>query len=296
MKNVIYCFVGLTFVLILSNCNGGRTDSKQSPKISYETSPNNSIRKVLENIYYLFPSPTDFLMAINIEDQAYKPELLNSIEKREKYVKPSDQYLNLGVYIADLSYCALFSRNTDAENYLETIKRMSDDVKLSMEINKSLFEKIRTKISSGDSLAKTTNEFFAKIIYDLELNNRQYDLTIITTGAYIECLYLSVNNVKEFNKDNLIIQRIVEQKFAFNNLYKYCEKYASSEDLLNSLHYIKEVNEAFGEFRDTKEKLEVIKEGNNHITISGGDNVIVTEDQFLSFREKITKIRNSIIK
>lgn len=296
MKNITYFFVGLLFLLIISACKGRQNEIKKSSEISYETKSDNNIRKVFENIYYLFPSPSDFLLAIDLESLEYNPELLNSIEKREKYVKPSDQYLNLGVYIADLSYCSLFGRNNDAENYLETIKRMSDDVKLSTEINKDLFEKLKDKVDSGDSLAKIINDFFSKVIYDLEVNNRQYDLTIITTGAYIECLYLSANNVTEFKEDNPIIQRIVEQKFAFNNLYKYCQKYVSNEDLTKSLFYIQEVNDAFGKFSGVEEKLEVKKESNNHLVISGGSTVIVTENQFISFKEKITKIRNSIIK
>jgi hypothetical protein len=296
MKNITYFFVGLLFLLILSACKGRQNEIKKSSEISYETKSDNNIRKVFENIYYLFPSPSDFLLAINLESLEYNPGLLNSIEKREKYVKPSDQYLNLGVYIADLSYCSLFGRNNDAENYLETIKRMSDDVNLSTEINKDLFEKLKDKVNSGDSLAKIINDFFSKVIYDLEVNNRQYDLTIITTGAYIECLYLSANNVTEFKEDNPIIQRIVEQKFAFNNLYKYCQKYVSNEDLTKSLFYIQEVNDAFGKFSGVEEKLEVKKESNNHLVISGGSTVIVTESQFISFKEKITKIRNSIIK
>ncbi len=296
MKNITYFFVGFLFLLILSTCKGRQNEIKKTSEISYETKSDNNIRKVFENIYYLFPSPSDFLLAIDMESLEYKPEMLNSIEKREKYVKPSDQYLNLGVYIADLSYCALFGRNNDAENYLETIKRMSDDVNLSTEINKDLFEKLKDKVNSGDSLTKIINDFFSKVIYDLEVNNRQYDLTIITTGAYIECLYLSANNVNEFKEDNPIIQRIVEQKFAFNNLYKYCQKYVSNDDLIKSLFYIKEVNDALGKFSGVEEELEVKKESNNHLTISGGSTVIVTENHFISFKEKITKIRNSIIK
>ena len=42
--------------------------------------------------------------------------------------------------------------------------------------------------------------------------------------------------------------------------------------------------------------IEVKKDANNHLKISGGDASVITEDEFNSFKEKVISIRNSITK
>jgi hypothetical protein len=297
MKKTNLFLTGFLFFLLLSACKNGSIDSKTKTDISYDSiSEFNKFKKVVENIDYLLPSPADFLSTISQGDLKYDPKLLNSIEKKENYVKKSDLYLNFGVYITDFSYCALFDRKNDAENYLETIKRISDEVNLSTEIDKELIEKINAQVNTKDSLAKITDEFYFKIVNNLESNKRQDDLAIIITGAYIECLYLSVNNVKEYSDNNLIIQRIAEQKYAFNNMFKNCQKYISSDDLMKSYPYLKQINDAFGQLSKIDEILEVKKDDDNHLLISGGSIIVFTEIEFMSFKDKIIKIRNSITK
>jgi len=297
MKKKIYFFVGFLAILLLSSCKGRGVDNKQPNDLSNDmASDSNNIKKTLRNVYYLFPSPAEILSAINQGGLVYEPEFLNSTEKSEKYVKPNDQYLNLGIYIADLSYCALFARNNDAEAYLETIKRMSDELSLSTEINKELIEKVKEKANSMDSLVKITDEFFYKAVNEMEGNNRQNDVAIVSIGAYIECLYLAVNQVKKYSRDNLIIQKIAEQKYAFNILFLYCMKHISGEELTKSFYYIKQINDAFGKFSEHKEKVNVKKEGSSRLIISGGNTSVATEAEFISFKENIIKIRNSITK
>lgn len=297
MKKLNYFFVGFLFLLLLSACKGGGTNNKQTADISDKTaSDTNNIKKALGYIYYLFPSPAEIFTTINEGGLVYEPNLLNSIENREKYVKPNDQFLNLGVYVADLSYCVLFGRNNDAVVYLETIKRMSDDVNLSAEINNEFIEKVKEKDNTVDSLVIIANEFFFKIFNDLENNSRQNDVAIISTGAYIECLYLSVNNVKKYSENNLVIHKIAEQKYAFNNLYQYCNKHISNKEMVKSFSYIKQINDAFRKFSEKKEKIKVKEDSKNRLIISGGNTPTISEAEFKAFKENITKIRNAITK
>jgi hypothetical protein len=297
MKKMNYYFVGFLFLLLLSSCNGGITENKQSAVQSADSTTDiRDIKNVLKNTYYLFPSPVEVMVAVNQGGLVFEPKLMNSLEKREKYVKPNDQYLNIGVYLADLSYCAIFGRNSDAENYLETIKRLSDDVSLSSEINNDLMEKVKNNENSVDSLIKISNEFFFKIVNDLEQNNRQNDVAVISTGAYIECLYLSVNLVKKYSANNLIILKIAEQKHAFGNLFKYSQKHISYQDLTKYFAYLKQINDDFGKFSEQKENVNVKEDAKHRLLISGGNITVISEAEFKAFKESITKIRNSITK
>ncbi len=295
MNNKInYIIGGFLFILLLSTCKGGCNGNKHRLLSDYSTSDSSKIVKAVSNIYYLFPSPTEILTTIKEGGLLYNPELLNSNDKREKYIKPNDQYLNLGIYLADFSYCTVFGRNNEAEYYLSSIRHMSDEAMLSTEINNEFIEKLEYKDNSLDSLMKISDEFFYKVIDNLENNNRQNDVAVISTGAYIECLYLSVNNIKKYSSQNLIIRKITEQKFAFNNLYHYSKKYISTADLVKSFSYIEQIKNSFGQFNVLEEKVRVREEGKDHIIISGGNTTVFTEAQFNLFKEKITKIRNSI--
>ena len=298
MKKIISVFIGLLFLSFLIQCKRDSTDSKNATDFSVEKIIDNyNIKKGFENIYYLFPSPAQILSAIKEEGFMYKPELLNSSEKKEMYIKSNEQYLNLGVYIADLSYCALFERNNDAEKYLETIKQMGNKLDLSTKIFEEIITKLNNNLNEPDSILKITNEFFFSVINDLEENNRQIDVIIITTGAYIECLYLSVNNIEKYSEDNIIIQKIAEQMYTFNNLFDYSKKYVSNDDLMKSLSYIEEINTIFKLLNKKEEKLKVKKDGDHHIVISGGEKLSFSDEtKFISFKENLNRIRNSITK
>ncbi|RPH31861.1 MAG: hypothetical protein EHM93_11785 [Bacteroidales bacterium] len=297
MKKSNSIFIVLLSLLLLSACRGGNSDNKKTTDSSFETSADIiDLKKALVNIYFLFPSPAEILFTINDVGLIYISNLTNSAKKKEMYIKSNEKYLNLGVYMADLSYCALFKRLNEVEEYLEAIKRLSDELRLSSKVKKELIEKIKEDVNSIDSIKSITNQFFFDVINDLEANNRQSDVTLITTGAYVECLYLTVNQVDKYSKDNLIVQKIAEQKHAFNILYQYSKKHISKKELAQSYSLIKEVNDAFWMLSQEDEELEITNDTINHIIIDGGGVIISSEAEFMSFKEKITKIRNTITK
>ena len=297
MNKMKYILAATIVLFLLASCNGGKTDIKQPSIVSGISLSDSFItNESLENIYYMFPSPANVLTTIKEGGLVYESSLLNSVENREKYVKPSDQCLNLGVYLADLSYCALFSRNSDAQRYLETIKRMSNGLNLGSVINKGIIDKLKDKNYSVDSLVNLSDEFFFKLVADLEDNNRHNELAIISVGAYIECLYLSTNCIKNTKENKLIQNKIAEQKSVFNNLYMYCKKYIPSEELKKTFSYIEQINDAFGQFSQQKNDVKVTAKSKNQLTFSGGDTPAVKDSEFIKFKESITNIRMSITK
>lgn len=288
-------FVLLLFIIVA--CNGGRSDKNQKKSQSFETSADIvNLKQSLDNIYFLFPSPAEVLFTINEGGLVYNPKLINLTERKEMYVKSNEKYLNLGIYMADLCYCALFKRVAEVENYLETIIKLSDELRLSNSVKKDLIEKIKEDVNSIDSINKITNDFYFNVINDLEANERQKDVILITTGAYIECLYLTINQVNKYSKNNLIIQKIIEQKNAFNILYMYSKKHSPKEELtqLNSL--LQEINDAFSQLSPDDEEIEIVKDSINHIMVNGGNAVVAEEKEFIKFKERVCEIRQTITK
>ena len=109
-------------------------------------------------------------------------------------------------------------------------------------------------------------------------------------------MYLTVNQIDRYSKDNLIVQKISEQKHAFNILYQYSKKYISKEDMMKSFSLIQEVNDAFDRLSPEDEKIEIEIDSINHIMINGGGVIISSEAKFISFKENINRIRKSITK
>jgi len=296
MKKTNLFYIGFLSLLILAGCVGGG-GNKQLTGISNEIQADSDNIKITDSdVFYLFSSPVEILTIINQDSLMFDSKYLNSVEKREKYIKAYDQYLNIGVYLADLSYCSVFARSKEADDYLETLKRMCGEVNLSTEINIELIEKLKGNVNSIDTLIKYTDMYFYKVINDLEKNNRQNEAAIISIGAYIECLYLSVNLVNKYSENNLIILKIAEQKHAFTNLYHYCKQFISNKDLINSFAYLEQINNNYSQFKEIKERVKVKKEGDNHLIISGGITTVISESEFKLFKKNISEIRNSITK
>lgn len=297
MRIVNYFSGFLVALLLLSACQQVGPGSQAANNLSDTMlSDISNVKKAISDVYYLFPSPKEIISVINKGKIVFDPSLMNSVQNSIKYIKSNDQYLNIGVYLSDLSYCAVFNRGKQSEAYLSVLQNMLNDVNLSFDISNELIERIKDNSSSVDSLAKLSDEYFYKTIGTLEENNRHNDAAIISIGAYIECLYLSVNLVKEYSHDNMIVQKIAEQKGAFNNLFQYSKKYMTNQDLMESYQYIKQINDLYGKFRELETKVEVKNEGESHLVISGGNTTVISESEFKEFKKTLNEIRMKITK
>lgn len=289
-KYILVTGFALLFVLFMG-CKSSKEEKseKQQPKEAFE------IQDTLDQVIYVLPSPNEILAEILIEDVKIDPALVNPYTNVNKYLDTRSQAVNLGVYIADFAYLSYSSENTTELEYLRVIKKLSEDVNIYGLMENNTIERIQNHLTQKDTLDKISQELYYKISNNLENSNRENIFTLISSGAIIESLYLSVLLVDNFDDYKGIIEKMYEQKFVFDNFYEYANVYADDPYVKQIIDQLEVLKQTFDQIEKTETKQEVKKKDDQTLRFKGGSQFVVNSENFDQFKTNIISIRNEII-
>lgn len=246
--------------------------------------------------FYLYPTPSEIFEVIDREKLSFNKHLLNPINNEQKYILSKEKYLNLGVFIADLAYCTLFSRKSISKVYYEAISNLCGCLLISSNLKGCMSDKIEKNIENVDSVYKTINIYYNDVMQELTANNSSNVMFIITTGAYIESFYIVLNLVNEYSENNVLLQKIAKEKYALHNLHKFSKRFEEDPNITDIIKYQEEVLKIFDSFlveKGTKRSFEISESGK--IKFTGGPKITMNKEQFENLKETVEKIRNEII-
>ena len=281
-------------LLYISSCTNAET-KKSSKQAEYYSDTADTSVKYYASVVFLLPSPGEILERFYNADISYYPELLNKPDNKDKYIGSKAQALNLGVYITDMAYSALFERSSEAVGYLESIQSLSTDAGISSTIFESLL--VRSKANAGkiDSLVTISNEAFGNMLEFLETGGREITIAQISAGAYIECMYIALQSIKEYSEGDKTLELLTDMKYPMENLLDKAKSSAASEDNSIIVNYLNQISLIFNELETRNSKTVVTQTKPGSITITGGDHTKITKADFDKLKAKVSKIRNSIV-
>jgi hypothetical protein len=284
----------LVFIFLFSGCNSCKKEKKDIPD---DTEATEAIRieDTLNEVIYVLPSPNEILAEIFMDEVKINPSFVNPYLNAQNYLDIRSQAVNLGVYIADFAYLSYSSENTTELEYLKVIKKLSEDVNIYGLMENKTMERIQNNLTEKDSLNIISQELYYKISNNLENSNQENIFTLISTGAIIESLYLSVMIVDDFEDYKEIIEKMYEQKFVFDNFYEYAQVYADDPYVQLIIDQLDVLKQTFDQIRKEEKKQEVITEGQT-LRFTGGAQFVVNNENFGRFKTNIISIRNEMIK
>lgn len=285
MKNnsLIPLLFGLSFLFVYS-CNGN--DNEKSNKDTLIDSD------VDDNVtFYLIPSAKDLFTVINSDELSFNDSVLceESVdsEDSEKY-----QSFVLGVYLADLSYSAVFSENETTKHILKKIFSIAENIKIysiSDEINHS-----DSLVNEKDTLIKISNELYGKIVADLENHNRNTTLSFISAGNWIQCMYILVNLVETYSENDALIQLIADQKDIVEYLFMYLEKRSDENSSISFiLNELKPLEKIYLSLKTIKTNVDTTAPEKTYI-VGSSVRILLDEQQFRKLKTTIISIRNKM--
>lgn len=246
-----------------------------------------------KSMIYLFPSPGDILTRFYDADLEYNGELLHDPNMASGYTSSRDKALNLGVYISDLAYSALFSRNTSATGYMEVVRKLSNGLDISSVAFESLIDRLGANIGNNDSLIAIGNDAFYSVIEYLESSGRENTIALITTGAYIESMYIALYSIGEYSENDPILRQISELKYPLENLLNQSETVSGDLAVESILEYTRKLNDIFSKLQ--AESLDVTVDEPGVITLSGGAVPDITAENFDAIKRNVMSTRSFIV-
>ncbi len=284
----------LVFIFLFSGCNSCKNEKEETSE-KPEATEAIRIKDTLNEVIYVLPSPNEILAEIFMDEVKINSSFVNPHTNAKNYLDTRSQAVNLGVYIADFAYLSYSSENTTELEYLKVIKKLSEDVNIYGLMENKTMERIQNNLTEKDSLNKISQELYYKISNNLENSDRENIFTLISTGAIVESLYLSVMLVDDFDDYKEIIEKMYEQKFVFDNFYEYAQVYADDPYVKLIIDQLEVLKQTFDQLnKEEKEQKVVEEEGKMRFT--GGSKFVVDNKNFDQFKTNIISIRNEIIK
>ena len=289
IKATPICAIVAASALMFQSCAGdSNNQNNQQQQQQTQTSQTN------ENNFYLIPSPEDLIAFTKDKSLQFVPGLINPVENIDKYIDVKSKELNFGTYTADMAYCAAFEKSLESYKEFTVVHQLSDAIGIGNVFTPALENRLKSLTDNRDSLKQMASDIYLNIQTFLDSKNRSKTMTLISTGGWLEFLYIVVNSVDKFEADNPTIQRIADQKIIFDNLMLRLEQQQTDPSIKSTIADLTPLKAAFDELTVEKNQTSSSTSNSGAIKVGGGMKIKMTENNFNKIKETITSVRNNI--
>ena len=289
----------LTFLIaVLTSCVESAPEedllADETPIVKSKTINANAIKETLRSI----PSPIETTNSIERSGASCDVNLLNDVDNIEQYQSTYQKAINLGVYGTDLGYLNLYNKTVTSFEYLDNIRKLSDDLKIGQFFDFATIKRLASNKSNIDSIINISSSGFENMNNYLAEQKRENISTLILVGGWFESVYLLGEIAKTTNNKDLI-EKIGEQKVTLGQIILLLEMYKDNEKYGSLYEKVKKLNTSFDKVKlnyiyeepETKEVngiLVVVDKSRNDIEVTPA----VFEEILLNVKE----IRSELIK
>ncbi len=286
----------LSLFMLASSCTQSteqkneNADSQIQDKVQCETTQDEEHQE----IFFLIPTPDELYDLIKKGELNYKSDIVSAQSNAKLYAESYAQAINLGIYSADLAYAAAFNNHQQTMEYFQTVYELSEKLGLNNVFGEDFSERIKNNLENTDSLVMISKEYYFKVTNYLETNKKSETHAIISSGGWIESLYLATQIIDKFDVKNEAIQRIAEQRLVLENIIKLLETFKNNPKVVKLKIELKKLKMVFSQIEVNKKKV-TAKHVGDKIVIGGGEENIISKENFDDIKEKITTLRQAIV-
>ncbi len=191
------------------------------------------------------PSPIQSAIFIKENSTGFKEQLLLDAKDLDPYQTNSQKAIALGVYGAELGYVSLYEENDLAIGYMNTARKLADDVGISNAFDERLIQRFSDNMGKPDSLVVFVSDIYEAADGYLKTNERNDMATLILFGGWIESLYFTGQEAEAGSE--AIVQRLAEQKSGYERLYRLLQRENDNAAVNGMMPLLDRLNEAFGQ-------------------------------------------------
>lgn len=305
MESIKSIFKGFRLLVISSilfvACSNG--DAIQDIKIKDVDTTNSEVRKVnplnvvpVNGAIFSIPSPIQLGGVIQKTGAPYNEDILNNPKSYERYVDLASQALNLGVYGADLGYCALYDKQQESISYIRSAQKLSDILGISDAFGLETIESVERNLDDKDSLLYIISNSYRKADDYLQTSELKHIGALIIVGGWIESLHFAAI-LGEKSKSTEVVNMIGMQKHTINTMLDRMLTRYFNEPGVEAVY--NDLDEVRNSFNKVKIKYEYIAPETNKdkrtTTFKSKATVDISDEVFIEIVEKIKAIRTKIV-
>ncbi len=285
-------FLASVSAILSVGCGG---DAKKETE---ELPPVDSTQSTILNVngeIFSIPSPIQTAFLIKNSGAAYSKQILNESSKSASYSTNFSKALNLGIYGADLGYVTIYDQTQDAIGYLNSAKKLADELGVSGAFDAQTIERFQKNLGNKDSMLVLVGSAYRSSDTYLKNNDRSDVSGLVLAGGWLESLYFATNVYKTKPNDD-VRRRIAEQKTSLNSLIKLLTQYYSQAEYTELIDALNDLSKVFDgvEFKYTFEQ-PTTDAAKKMTTINSKSEVNISAEQIESISQKVKTLRLQIV-
>lgn len=212
-KNTIFFLI---IILLSAGCKfrqSQKTEIKQQSKADSIQAPKPKVNAINEP--EIIESNSNMFLTVNMSefflysDAIFDKNLLNPYENYTQYQLSYSKALNFGVYFSDFVFTTVYQQFGLGSYYLQSMAYLANELGTPYQLLSNAL--VQGKNSTDyDSLVKYGNIIYWQTNQYIDTNELPYISLLITTGGWIESMYLAIK-VAEQTASNDVISNIVKQ-------------------------------------------------------------------------------------
>jgi hypothetical protein len=278
---------------MLTSCGGDGSDNKVEPQIDSTLTDNQESEMwgfdSMGGNSYQVPSPNELFGIIKESKLPYKDGLIST--ESVNYTSSKTQALNFGRLTADIAYTASFEKFQESIANFDNLRKVGDDLGISYVFDEFMVNRVKSNMDNADSLEVISTSSYQNIIAQLEEAEKGSTLAIIASGGFVESIYLLTNMIGEYDTKNVLVQRLADQKIVMENVLDYLNLFRDEERVLEVLTEMQGVSDVFLNLDEESISESLTTTGTK--TVLGGNQIIMTKDEFNDLKAATTAYRNS---
>jgi len=214
----------------------------------------------IEKAVYPLPTSAEIIKMLTELEVGYIIGVSNPVDNAPNYITSKSQALNLGIYGADLSYATLYNMNQDVINYLDVIRELTNNLKMSRIYSKSLYDDIKNSFDNRDRLVEILTSAFDETYEYLNENDQQSLALLVVAGAWVEGMYITTNISESVYHVEGIVRVLLEQKDSFETLLEIARPHDEDPVISEILEILKPVEEVYKTIKDESLTLQNVED------------------------------------
>ena len=301
-KNKLKTWVYLLFACVFWACGSEKSKSSEDEfralgQADTTGQINEATSELATEVIKSIPPPVEMSAIIKNSGADYSSEILNPTSSYENYNTNYLKAINLGIYGADLGYINIYNHKEDALSYLNTVIKLSEDLKVGQFFDFETIKRIANNNKNLDSMLNITTSNFEKMNNYLQEQKRSNLSMYMLTGGWIEALHVACQVALNQNSQPLL-EKIGEQKIVLDQIILLLSFYKNDP---NAIALSKELTELKAIFNQVKietiyaEPTMVEENGNLVVKDNSKTNIIITPEVVKQIQTNVAKIRSKLI-
>lgn len=272
VRIILSIAVGAAMVASCTQVNDNSTKTQSDTMSKVQAQAFNQAKAV----FYALPSPVETATMLENLGVKFTDKFLHTTADVEKYNTTSSEALNLGIYTADMSFCALYEQNQAVIDYLATVKKLSERLGIAGFFNDSTLQTFQNNINNKNKIINSISESYSQSTSFLDEQERTEIASTVIVGGWIETLHLTLNMLKDVDlKSNKadVNDIMLNQQFTLEDLIGMLELFKDDPQIAKLEDKLLQLKKTF----DT--------------TIHGE----LTQEQIETLEKSVVEIRNNFI-